>query len=103
MTMARAPRALAAAISALMAARSRPSRVPDGSPASSSAMVAGAPRTLPSGAMTATARWPWLTSMATTGCSRRSSSDAAGAGAARGGPPAKRAHVRYQPPNQGNR
>ena len=56
MTMARAPRALAVAISALMAARSRPSRVADGSPASARGMVTGAPRTLPSGAMTATAR-----------------------------------------------
>ena len=65
-----------------MAARSRPSRVVAGSPARSRPMVAGVPRTLPSGATTATARCPALTSTATTGCRRSSSSDGAGAGAA---------------------
>src|SRR5579859_917154 len=52
MMMARAPRAVAVAIRALIAARRCPSRVADGSPARSRAMVAGTPRTLPSAAMT---------------------------------------------------
>ena len=66
-TIARAPCSLAVAMRALMAARSRPSRVAAGSPARSSGRVDGVPRTLPSAAMTATARCPALTSTATTG------------------------------------
>ena len=43
-------------------------------------MAAGVPRTLPSAATTATARCPTLTSTATTGCRRSSSSGGAGRG-----------------------
>jgi hypothetical protein len=78
-TIARAPCSFAVAMRVLMAARSRPSRVAAGSPASSSGTVNGTPRTFPSGAATATARWPALRSTAMTG--NRRSSPSAGAGA----------------------
>jgi hypothetical protein len=81
-TTAWAPCSFAVAMRLLIAARSRPSRVAEGSPARSSGMAAGVPRTLPSAATTATARCPTLTSTATTGCRRSSHRDAAGAGAA---------------------
>ena len=67
MTTARAPACLATAMSRDTAARTRPSRAVAGSPASSRGMVNGVPVTFPSGASTATARWPAFTSTATTG------------------------------------
>ena len=70
-TTARAPWSFAVAIRPLTAARSRPSRVVAGSPGSpgspASGTVNGTPRTFPSAATTATARWPAFTSTATTG------------------------------------
>ena len=57
----------AVAMRVLTALRSRPSRVAAGSPARSSGTVNGTPRTFPSGATTATARCPALTSTASTG------------------------------------
>jgi len=81
-TTAHAPCCLAVAMRVVTAARSRPSRAVAGRPARSRPIVAGTPRMLPSGATTATARWPWLTSTAATGCCHRSSSDAAATGVA---------------------
>jgi hypothetical protein len=72
--MAWAPCCRAVAIRPLIAFRSRPSRVPAGSPARSSGTVTGVPRTLPSAATTATARCPAFTSTATTGWRLSSSS-----------------------------
>jgi hypothetical protein len=60
-------------------ARSRPSRVAAGSPASWTGTVNGVPSTFPSGRSTATARCPAFTSTATTGCSRSSSMVTGGA------------------------
>jgi 4-hydroxyphenylacetate 3-hydroxylase-like protein len=78
MMTARAPCCLAVAMRLLMAARSFPSRVADGSPAKSRPMVEGVPMMLPSAATTATARWATLTSMATIGHCRNSSRDGGG-------------------------
>ena len=65
-----------------MAARSRPSRVADGSPARSIGIVTGGPAGFPSGVTTHAARWPWFKSTASTGCCRSSSSGAGGRGVA---------------------